>query len=232
MKKSVVSLTINGTESQMLRRARRDAARGAAREPGADRNAARLRTGRLRHLHGAGRRQADAGLPAPRRDHRRRARRDHRRADAGARAASDPAGLPRRFRHAMRLLHLRHDHGRRRADRRQSEPDARRRRARHFGQCLPLHRLRGDHRRRARCRRAHAQRQPRAKRPEGDSSMEKIDTSFFTREREAELSVVGDERAARRCARPCHRPHAVLRGCQLSPACCTSRWCARRAIMR
>ena len=44
----------------------------------------------------------------------------------------------------------------RRPDRRQPEPDARRRGARHLRQCLPLHRLRGDHRRRARRRRTHA----------------------------------------------------------------------------
>ena len=70
MKKSVVSLTINGTREPDAACARRDAARGAAREPGPDRNAARLRAGRLRHLHGAGRRQADAELPAAGRDDR------------------------------------------------------------------------------------------------------------------------------------------------------------------
>ena len=72
MKKAVVELTINGAERQML------VVPGATlldtlRDAGPDRHPARLRPGRLRRLHRAGRRPADDVLPAAGRDHRGRA---------------------------------------------------------------------------------------------------------------------------------------------------------------
>ena len=63
MKHSVVSLTINGAERQMLSRRARRWSRCCVK-PRAHRHAAWLRPRRLRHLHGDGRRQDDDVLPA------------------------------------------------------------------------------------------------------------------------------------------------------------------------
>ena len=92
------------------------------------------------------------------------------------------------------------------------DPIARRRRPRHLRQHLPLHRLRGDHRRGARRGPAHATPRNAPKRHEGHGPWKRSTRHFFAREREADLNRGRHQRAARRCARPCHRPHPVLRG--------------------
>ena len=81
---------------------------------GPHRHQAGLRRRRMRRLHGAGRRRAAAGL-----HHARRERRGHaasRRSRASpTRRPHEPAaaGVPRKARHAMRLLHARHGDERR-----------------------------------------------------------------------------------------------------------------------
>ena len=100
----------------------------AARDGRIDRNKIWLRRVGMRRLQCARRWNA---RPRVRRlcPRRRRTVRDHSRGtEAGRRAPSRPAGLPRYRRHAVRFLHARHGRGRRRAAR--CEPAAQRRRDR------------------------------------------------------------------------------------------------------
>ena len=79
----------------------------------------RLRRRRLRRVHGLGRREAGAQLSLPGVSRRRAQRHDDRGAGAARRhAPSDAAGFSRRAGVSVRLLHGRHDHDGRRADRR------------------------------------------------------------------------------------------------------------------
>ena len=73
----------------------------------ADRDARRLRAGRLRRLHGATGRRARPLVPRLRRPGRGREHRDGRGARDRRRAAPGPAGLPRAARPPVRLLHAR-----------------------------------------------------------------------------------------------------------------------------
>ncbi len=126
----------------------REPAVRAARADGPAGLQERLRAGRVRLLHGAPRRRAGVRLPGrrrpgggPRGRHRRGAGR------RGRRAARDPAGVHRRRRRPVRLLHPRPAGRRRRAAGAQPEP---RRRGHPRGavrQPVPLHRLREDPRR-------------------------------------------------------------------------------------
>ena len=110
----------DGAEGQRVgpadrRRPRPEPAQRPPRRPGPHRLQVRLRRGPVRRLHGAGRRPGRPLLPGPGRG--RRGQGDHDDRGAGRRlgqAAPAPAGVPRARRHAVRLLHARHDHGRRR----------------------------------------------------------------------------------------------------------------------
>ena len=98
----------------------------------------RLRRGRLRRMHGLGRRKAGAQLPLPGVSRRGQDGHDDRGARARRQAASDAAGVSRRAGLSMRLLHGRHDHDGRDVDRRTESGSA----AGAEGQSVPLHGLR------------------------------------------------------------------------------------------
>ena len=116
--------------------------------PGSVRRQEGLRCRRLRRLHGVARRQAVPFLPGARLPRRGPQDHHHRGPGQERRAASDPAGLPRRAGLPVRLLRRRHDDddglGRVRRGA-QGRPAACPQ-----GQHLPLHRLPLDRRRAAR----------------------------------------------------------------------------------
>ena len=123
------------------------AGRLPAPRPGADRHPPGLRARRLRGLHGAGRRAADALLPAVRRRGG-RGRDHHRGGLPGARRRPRPgaAGLPGLPRAPVRLLHPRVRHHRHRLAGRAPRPHRGAGPRGHRRQPLPLHRL-PEHRR-------------------------------------------------------------------------------------
>jgi hypothetical protein len=85
----------------------------------------------------------------------------------------------------------RDDHGGEGADRPQSEPEPRGRNRRHLRQRLPLHRLRGDHRRDPRGGGGPARRPPLPRGMREGANMEDILTQYFADERGEPLKVVG-----------------------------------------
>ena len=105
-----------------------------------------VRAGRVRLLQRARRRRAGLLVPRARRQRRRSADRHGRGAGRAWRADRRPAGVRRRRRRAVRLLHPRPDHGRARAARAPSRPDGHRDPRGAVREHLPLHRLRTDHR--------------------------------------------------------------------------------------
>ena len=126
-----------------------DPAQRPARRPGPDRRQVRLRRGPLRRLHRAGRRPAGPLLPRPRRAPSRASRSRPSRAwrRTGKLHPLQQAFLDAR-RHAVRLLHARHDHGRRRRCwPRTPDPERRRDRRGDGRQRLPVRDL-PPHRRR------------------------------------------------------------------------------------
>src|SRR5499425_424458 len=130
------------------RRRPQDAARGPARGSRAHGHQARLRAGRVRHLHCARRRRAHAVVSGP--PHRDTGSRNHDGRGHGQRgpAPSPPAGLRRARRRPVRLLHPGHSPHRAGAPRGQSRPEPRRGAGGAGRQSLPLHRLHEDPRRR------------------------------------------------------------------------------------
>src|SRR5438445_6662970 len=101
-----------------------DAARGAARGRAAHGHEARLRARRVRHVHGADRRQAGAELPPPAGPARGPGDHDDRRHGGRVRSSSPPGRLRGVGRGAVRLLHARHPAVRKVAARGKSAPDA------------------------------------------------------------------------------------------------------------
>ena len=189
-----------------VRRGERAARRRAPRQARAHRHAHRLRPGHLRRLHRAHRRRAGALLPHARSAGERRRGRDGRGHRHRRRAPPAAARLRRRLRRAVRLLHVGHDRRRQGAARPQSRSRPGRGDRRDLRQYLPLHRLRADHQRHPRRRRRHARREDR---PEGDTR----GTRPGILRRRAQGRRQGGRHQPRtlRCARPCHRPHPVLR---------------------
>ena len=122
-----------------------------------------VRRRRLRGLYGMARRRPGTFLPAAGISRRMPPDHDDRRVGEGRPAAPDAAGLSRRPGFPVRLLHRRHDHDRRRPERRAAAGLT----AQSQGQSVPLHRL-SRHRRRSRragahrgrCRRRGLRRQP------------------------------------------------------------------------
>ena len=140
-----LSLTVNG---RARARARRRSTPAVGLPPALARparHARRLRARRLRRLHGAARRPRRALLPDARRPGRGLPRRDGRVAGRSGGPALAAAGLvPAPPRAAVRLLHARHPHERRRAAGRRRHADAARDRGAALGPPLPLHGLRVD----------------------------------------------------------------------------------------
>ena len=103
-----VRLQVNGVAHDVAVPARRLLSDALRHDVGPDRHPRRLRARRLRRVHGAGRRPADAVVPDVR-GLRRRLRDHHGRgADRGRRLAGPgAAGVPRVPRPAVRLLHAR-----------------------------------------------------------------------------------------------------------------------------
>ena len=166
MAKRLLKLYVNG-------RAREDAVaddaagRLPARDRGPHRHQARLRRRRMRRLHGAGRRRAAPRLPDAGRELRRTPHRDDREPRRTGRPDERAAaGLPREARHAVRLLHARHDHERRGAAAHESAADRGRDPRGARRQPVPLHRLRQDHR-------VGAVRRPRRSRPDAMDTLVK-----------------------------------------------------------
>src|SRR5437016_5931054 len=118
-----------------------DAARGSARGHAAHRHEARLRARRVRHVHGADRRQAGAELPPPAGPARGPGDHDDRRHGGRVRSSSPPGRLRGVGRGAVRLLHARHPAVRKIAARGKSAPDAPGDPRGVGGQPVPVHRL-------------------------------------------------------------------------------------------
>src|SRR5438477_375602 len=118
-----------------------DAGRGSARGHAAHRHEARRRARRVRHVHGADRRQAGAELPPPAGPARGPGDHDDRRHGGRVRSSSPPGRLRGVGRGAVRLLHARHPAVRKIAARGKSAPDAPGDPRGVGGQPVPVHRL-------------------------------------------------------------------------------------------
>ncbi len=150
-----VTIQLNGDALTRARR-RHDLARRAPAQPGrSHRHEGRLWRGHLRCMHGAGRWRSDALVHPARRAGRRRRRPDRRGALRRGRAVGAAAGVHRRGRVPVRVLHARPARLRDRAARSQPHTDARRDPPRDGGQPLPV-RCVSEDRARACCARPRA----------------------------------------------------------------------------